>query len=177
MKNKKTIYTIIGAIILGLISFATMCADVPEIYSPFSMSVIIPVFLFDWLFYAMFPGLLFPGLHFVFGCLVIPILYVVWSYRLYKNTPKIPRRSISAILILFILSLVYLIGSWSYGLGYQGITHTISMYIFNCIFWGILYYLYMTNRKKPSFITSYLFHLVSFAWLAWVAFPWLGELI
>lgn len=174
MKQKK-IYIIIGAITLGFVSYSTISANVPKIYSPFSFTVVIPVFfLYDMV--EMLPPFL-KLLPFMLSCALIPLFYIGWSYRLYSGACKIPRRSIILFSITIILSLIYLISSWNYGVAYQGLSYTIAMYALNLIFWIVMILLFRINRKTPSFKLSFIFHWISFAWLAWVSFPWLGELL
>ena len=168
-------YNLLGAIVLGFVSYSTMSANVPTIYSPFSLTVVLPTF------YIYDLGKILPSflsfLPVILARCIVPLFFIAWSHKLYSNTCKIPRRSIILFSMMIILSFISLFGSWNYGIEYQGKFHTIAMYGLNLIFWVVMIFLYLLNRKKPSFKISFIFHWISFAWLAWVAFPWLGELL
>jgi Ca2+/Na+ antiporter len=114
---------------------------------------------------------------FALGSLIVPILFIAWSYPLLKGQEQIPKRTKVMTMALIVLSAVFLVISWPYGIEYQGVKHTIIMYLFNFCFWYILFRIYRANTRQISFITNFLFHWITFAWLGWVAFPWLGELL
>ena len=175
--KKKIIYNLLGAIALGFVSYSTMCARVPTIYSPFSFAVVLPAFyIHDYLKLILPPFLFLPTVT-VLTCSVIPLFFMAWSRGLYSGIGKIPRRSVVFFSIIIVLSLIYLIGSWKDSLKYSGQFHTLAIYGINLVFWATMVYLYLLNRKRPSVKLSFVFHWFSFAWLAWVAFPWLGELL
>ncbi len=166
--NKYRISFIVGAIILWVIAYATIHANVPTIYAPFSLIVVVPTLLLSP-FKQPIASLL--------GPMTIPILFAVWSFALLKGQKQIPKRTKIAAVILILLSLVLLAQSWKYGIRSQGIVHVLAMYIFNLFLWISLFFIYRSNAKHASYVSNFLFHWVLFAWLGWVAFPWLGELI
>ena len=170
MDRTKARYFIIGALLLWGLAFATVSAGYPKIYSPYASAVVIPIFLLLEIF---------RGSHGVIylATLFIPIIFFVWSWPLLKGQVHIPKRTSILAIILILLSVVDLGMSWKYGVKYQGMVHTIAMYAFNAGFWFILLWLYWKNSKIDSFTTNFLFHWFLFAWVGWVAFPWLGELI
>jgi len=138
-----------------------------SLYSPLSLTVVVPgLYLTS-----------FGAAYFKIAFIIIPLVFIAWTWRLYIHDGKIPLRSSVTFLITSLLSGFYLITRWEYGLEYQGIDHTIAMYGYNLLFWLALIFAYVWNRKKPTFFSSFLFHLIFFSWLSWVAFPWLGELI
>jgi len=175
LKKINNIYTLLGAIIIGIASYATISAGGPEIYAPFSLSVALPAIL---LWYPLgYQFSFFQFLGWPVACSFIPVIFIFWTRKLYINEGKVPWRSVIFFPIMMLLSIVFLATSWEYGLKYQGKIHTLAMYGCNLLFWVMMIFLYLINRKKQKFIFNFFFHLVSFIWLAWVAFPWLGELL
>ncbi len=160
----------IGALVLWGISYSTISSNVPRIYSPYSFSVVIPTFM-------LYSVLGSSTITTITSTLLIPVLYILWCFHLLRDCKAIPKRSLVCSSILIFLSAYQLTVSWTYGIKYQGMVHTIVMYIFNIIFWIALFIMFRANRKKPSYATNYMFHWIFFAWFCWVAFPWLGELL
>ena len=169
-RKRYPIFFMIGTLLLWLVSQSTISAGVPRIYSPFSFTVVIPYLMLSSSFGST-------NIDFVIATILIPIIFMLWSFHLFKGHQKIPIRTMIVSLLLIILSIVHLAFSWSFGTEYQGTTHTIIIYIYNMAIWLTLLALYVFNVKKNSYYTNYLFHWIFFAWLAWVAFPWLGELL
>jgi len=171
MKKKYTTYFVVGALLLWSVAYASISADYPKIYSPYSFIVIMPVLSLHEIFRSrhLMSDLL--------GTFITPLLFLLWSFPLLRGQIQIPKRSKIAAILLVLLSLVSLIGSWPYGIKYQGVIHTIAIYVFNLIFWSVMFIMYRNNTTRASYASNYLFHWILFAWLGWVAFPWLGELI
>lgn len=152
----------IFACLISSTSYLTVSTNIPTIYSPFSLISALPILIFPF------------G---VISFLLMPIIYLIWSFPLIKGQKKIPIRTDVISIILVILSFIYLVMGWRYGIRYQGIQHVISMYIFNIVLWLILLTINIMNKRLPSFTSNLLFHGILFIWLSWIAFPWLGELI
>ncbi len=170
MKNKRMSVTA-GALLLWAVGWATISAGYPRIYSPYSFPVVVPVLALS----EVFRGIAAP-LAFALGSLPIPLSFIAWSFHLLGGQEEIPKRSGVAALVLVFLSAVFLLAGWSYGIQYQGITHTAAMCLFNLCFWIVLFLIHWANARQCSFATNLLFHWILFAWFGWVAFPWLGEL-
>lgn len=67
--------------------------------------------------------------------------------------------------------------SWKWGLQYQGARYTDSVLALNVIWLaGLRTMSYVCCKREPSFTTSLTLHWLLFAWVAWYAFPYLGEL-
>jgi len=160
----------VSAVFLWGVAYTTISANVPKIYSPYSFAVVIPLFSL----YEVFGG---RAITFALATLAIPVLFVFWSFPLLKGQERIPKRTKILAALLVLLSFIALAASWSYGIQYQGIGHTVAMYLFNLGCWAILFVLLRNNARQASYTSNFLFHWTLFAWLAWVAFPWLGELI
>jgi hypothetical protein len=59
---------------------------------------------------------------------------------------------------------------------YQGIGYVVGVAAINVLCWALLGVLAFRARRRPSYGRSLMFHTALFAWLAWCAFPYLGEL-
>lgn len=168
--NRRAWHLTFGALLLWGAAWATVSAGYPRLYSPYSVSVVIPLLAVYWMpggKYAVLTTATFP----------IPALFVVWSWPLLRGWERIPRRTKVAAIVLVSLSFCFLVLGWRLGVKYQGAFHTTAMGVFNAAFWAVLLLLYRTNARTPSYVSNFLFHWVLFGWLAWVGFPWLGELI
>jgi hypothetical protein len=150
-------------------AYSSISAGFPNLYSPYATAVIAPAF------FLMLNSIPSTGAV-ILATLVCPIIFVAWSFPLLRQESLIPKRSKVMALFLVVLSLAYFFASWHYGITYQGQPHTIIIFIFNVFFWFALLALTRTNRLRPSFRSAMAFHTVLFVWLAWVAFPYLGEL-
>ncbi len=170
MNHKLKLNFVVGVIILWGISYSTFCASVTKIYSPYSLTVAIPILSLG----AVFGGY---WIAFVLGSFCVPLVFMLWSLPLLKGQQQIPIRTKIASIALILLSLYYLGSSWSYGVAYQGKLHTVAMYLFNIITWVTLMVINFKNAKQPTYNSNFAFHWLLFAWLGWVAFPWFGELL
>jgi hypothetical protein len=105
------------------------------------------------------------------------LLFFVWHRGLFRGEARIPLRSYALLAIVTVLSMVYFIAGWKLGLEYQGAEHTRFMCIVNVAWAAVLMFAFGRAWKKGcSFRTSLFLHWMLFAWLAWYAFPYLGEL-
>jgi hypothetical protein len=73
---------------------------------------------------------------------------------------------------------VWFIIVWKFGLQYEGTKYTYRVCAVNALWIAVLAALLWRSRRKDiSFISNLAVHWLLFAWLAWYAFPWLGELL
>jgi hypothetical protein len=109
---------------------------------------------------------------------VIPtLLFHAWNPALLRGVSITPRRSYILFGALVALSVVYFVLSWDYGVQYQGRKYTQAIAVANAIWIVLLTFLFALSRiRKPSFVFNLTLHWLLFAWLAWYAFPYLGEL-
>jgi hypothetical protein len=104
------------------------------------------------------------------------VVFWAWNRQLLRGVAKIPRRSLIALGVLTVLTPMYLIASWDYGIRYQGRPHTLTMVGLNVSAAVLNWVLIVIGWRAPSFGRSVAFHTALFGWLAWCAFPYLGEL-
>lgn len=168
MSIKLKIY--LGFLVVLSTGALTMTAGYPKIYSPYSFTVVIPVFML----YAL---ALPKALLLLSASLPNALLFLLSTRSTSHENLKISRflTGISALLVL--LSVIFLFVSYDYGVQYQGLHHTLFMYLFNGISICSLIATYNANNRKPSINNFLAFKVLLFCWLGWCAFPWLGELI
>lgn len=164
--GKNHTYSLLGAVVIGILAYVNLWAGYPTLYAPLSLTVILPAFFISDIGPFFNPAVAF-----------LPLLFIAWTWRLDRHEGRIPVYSVISFLVLIILSILMLIVGWRYGLEFQGTTHTIAVVIYNLLFYLALFLIYFRNRKNPTFRSNFVFHLVFFIWLAWASFPWLGELI
>jgi hypothetical protein len=105
------------------------------------------------------------------------ILFFVWNPGLFHGEAAVPRRSLVLLLVATSLNLPWFVFGWNDGLAMQGARYNYSVSAVNAVFIATLWMLFARSRKtNSSFKSNLLFHWLLFAWLAWYAFPFFGEL-
>ncbi len=168
---KYRIVAILSSIILCGVSYSTMNSNVPSTNAPFSLTVVIPFFVLNSLFGdGIFSSTL--------GIVLLPTVYlIICFFTINSCTSTIPTYMKIATLILVALSAIYLLCAWSFGIRYQGLSHTKTIIIYNLGFWVSMLAIYRSNKNQSSLDTTIFYHFLFFSWIIYVSFPWLGELI
>ena len=137
----------------------------PTLYCPMPTLTILPFFLLArW------------NLEFL-AVLVPTILFFLWNHALLVGRPSvIPKRTIVLLGLLSSLTIVDFVLEWKYGVQYRGARHTMLLYTINLMWLAFLWWSVIRCQRRPSFKGNLLSHWLLFAWLAWYAFPYLGEL-
>jgi uncharacterized membrane protein YhdT len=154
--NKR--WTLGATLLLVAATIMSILPGVPKCWAPFPL----PLFVL-----AGFTGPL------VF---VVPAgTFLLWSKQLLGGEPRVPYRTVGALVVLGCLSVWYFMSTWSdsvmrYGQGF--VTTVVGV---NVGFVAALVALVVWSYVRPSFRLSLSVHFVLFLWLAWYAFPYLGE--
>jgi hypothetical protein len=151
------------AVGLGLVLVAWIgcfSAGMPTFICPLPTLTILPVF-----FLASKLAILVPAL-----------LFFAWNPGMLRGASQVPKRSWVLLTVLTVLSAVYFPFSWRYGNEYQGHRYTEIICAINVGWIAILWAVLLRASRLRSFGSNLLFHATLFAWLAWYAFPYLGEL-
>jgi hypothetical protein len=164
--SKNTIATIAAG--LGLLipaSIGLLASDVPTILAPFPLLTVLPAFLLSGVgIYKVAVG-------------VPMLLFFAWHPGLFRGHAKVPKRSYVLLIILILLAVADFAWGWNWGLQYQGSQYTHTVCAINFA-WAVFLILAFARswKKPPSFAYSLFLHWMLFAWLAWYAIPYLGEL-
>jgi len=111
------------------------------------------------------------------GVAMPTIFFLLWNPQLFRGRPEVPKRTYFLFGSTILLSIAWFVASWKFGLQYQGRRFTYLVCVINAIWILLLGLFFARSRKgKQSFTGSLVLHWLLFAWLAWYAFPYLGEL-
>ena len=160
-----------GVLVAGALSIWT---GLPSLWSPYSLPVVIPAFLVGALSRANFVGreLLLSLL----AAAPVTLAYVLWVSPKSSRSSQIPTRSLVAFLSVAALVIIDFLIEWPYATQYRGATHTYFMVGYNLSFLSGMALLWSRNRRSPGVANAASFHGIMFCWVAWCAFPYLGEL-
>jgi hypothetical protein len=140
-----------------------MLSGVPTLLCPFPFVTIVPVILAAVQLHPL--AVLFPT-----------TIFFLWCPKLFQGQEKIPTRSFIFLGVLTVLTAIWFISSWSYGLQYQGPAFTYGTCAVNIGWIILLWSVFTWARGNGRFHANLLAHFLLFAWLGWYAFPYLGEL-
>jgi hypothetical protein len=164
---QRTSSTVALIAMLALLSWFTVLPGVPKVYAPLNLLVLIP-----WFLCASVLG----SAGFFVAIAVVPVFFCLWCWPVLRGCATLPARSIVLLVSAVALSALSLILGSRYGVEYQSVGYVIGVAIINVACWGLLGGLALLARRRPSFGCNLGFHAALFAWLAWGAFPYLGEL-
>jgi hypothetical protein len=109
---------------------------------------------------------------------VVPmVVFFVWNPGLFNGDSIVPKRSYVLLIVTTVLNTLWFIGGWRDGVAVQGARYNYSVCAINVVWILLLWFMFIRNRKaEPSFKMNLLLHWFLFAWLAWYAFPFFGEI-
>lgn len=126
---------------------------------------------------AVLPTLLLAPLGLWKAAAAVPtVLFFIWNPGLFRGEAKVPKRSYVLLAIAIVLTIVDFVVGWRWGLQYQGAKYTYVVCAINVGWITFLSLAFVRGWRKTSFGHSLFLHLMLFVWLAWYAFPYLGEL-
>lgn len=144
-----------------------LLSGVPTLLCPLPALTVIPAFVMSSLSAGRFTRA---------AVLVPTLLFFAWNPALFWGEARVPKRTWALLGIATVLSAVWFVGSWKYGLEYQGRRHTYLVCVVNSLCLMVLWTLLAVRWRRMSFAGNLLLHWLLFAWLGWYAFPYLGEL-
>jgi len=110
---------------------------------------------------------------------VCPVLYVtlfsIWAYP-YSREPQKPKRSLYFGAVVGLLSLAYFIYGYRYALEYQGAVYFWGVSIFGAALFASAMLTSFAAVRKGARAMQIVSDAILFSWLAWLAFPYMGEL-
>jgi hypothetical protein len=104
------------------------------------------------------------------------VVFWAWSPQLFTGEASVPRRSSVLLSVLTVLTPAYFGAFWEDGVKYDGLGYVVAVALLNAAILVCLWIWLRRAKSHPSFATSLTFHALLFGWLAWCAFPNLGEL-
>jgi hypothetical protein len=156
-----------GAIaVVALLSWLTILPGTPQVYAPLNLLVVIP---------ALLSASVFEG-SYMLAVAVVPLFFCLWCWPVLRGRTTLPTRSIVLLILAVVLSAALLVFGSRYGIEYQSVAYVVGVAVINVVCWTLLGVLALLARRRPSFGHNLGFHAALFAWLAWGAFPYLGEL-
>jgi len=158
---------VVIVVLLALLSWLTILPGTPQIYAPLNLLVVLPAFLM---------ADLLQGDYIYVGVAVVPFFFRLWCWPVLQGRTTLPTRSVVLLVLAVVLSAASLIFGSRYGVEYQSVSYVVGVVVINVICWVSLGVLAFLARRRPCFGHNLRFHSALFAWLAWGAFPYLGEL-
>lgn len=152
-------FTAVG--VVALLSWLTISPGTPQIYAPLNLLVMLPAFMSS---------------SYVVAVAAMPVFFCLWCWPVLRGRSTLPIRSIVLLILGILQSAASLIFGFRYGIQYQSVGYVVGVAVINVICWALLGSLALLARRRPSFGYNLAFHAALFAWLAWCAFPYLGEL-
>jgi len=108
-----------------------------------------------------------------------PVLFVVlfafWSYPYAREAQK-PKRSLYLGACLGLLSLAWFIYGFRYAIEYHGAVYFVGVSIFGSALFATAIRTSMLAVQKGARTMQVVSDTLLFSWLAWLAFPYMGEL-
>lgn len=163
--TQRNITVFVPVVALALLSWLTISPGTPKVYAPCNVLVVFP----GWLTGSADGAL-------VVALVLVPALFCLWCWPVFRGRTTLPTRSIILLICAVTLSAVWLVYGYRYGVEYQSTGYVASVATINLVCWALLGVLAVLARRRPSFVHNLGFHAALFAWLAWCAFPYLGEL-
>ncbi len=100
------------------------------------------------------------------------VFFLLWNPHLLRGRAEVPKRTYFLFAGIIVLSIIWFVGGWKFGLQYQGPRFIYSVCAINVLWISLLGLLFIRSWKRnPSFPSSLALHWLLFAWLAWYAFP------
>lgn len=156
-------------IFLALLSWLTLLPGTPKIYAPLNVAVLEPAFLLD-------DFVNDTDVAVYAACAVVPLFFCIWCRTVLRGRTILPTRSIVLLVISLLMSAAWLGLGYGYGIEYQGAAYVVGVTVVSAVLWAALVGLAVLAARRPSVRYNLGFHAALFAWLAWYAFPYLGEL-
>ncbi len=143
-------------------SIGLLISGVPTVLSPLPVLTVLSTFLFSSRAVAV---------------VIPPLFFFMWNPRLFRGESKLPKRSYGLLIVAAILNVIWFIVGWKNGLHYQGTGYVYKVAAITVAWVALLGTVFARYwRRESSFSLNLILHWLLFAWLAWYAFPYLGEL-
>jgi hypothetical protein len=140
--------------------------DVPTVLRPLPLPTLVAAFYFVDRGWSLGSVTVLPSM-----------LFFLWHARLFQGIDRVPKRTYVLWTVVTILSIAWFAIIWREALRFHSFQHLLSVGGINLTWAASVGALLARNWRGPSsFGSNLLLHWALFAWLAWYAFPVLGEL-
>lgn len=156
----------IGGLVAGL-SLLTALRWAPSLVTPLNLIVVAPVLL-------LAPTL--GSATNIAVAMVFAVLAVIWCIPIVRRGTRIPTRSVVLLVVAGALAIACLAMDYLSGSIRRPTEHAVCVVAISLGWWMALCMLVIMARRRPSISRNLMFHVALFAWLAWYAIPYLGEL-
>jgi len=153
--------------------FAGIARGGPTIFSPLPATTIIPTLWLAMHVASQHARLL----ELIVPALVGPLLLIMWYPRLLAGANQVPRRSLIGLTALSLLTIIDFAFEWGHALTYHTAPYVHGVAALNGVSIGFAWMLLYRAVRVRTFVATLVAHVWIVAWLVWLAFPWLGELI
>ena len=128
--------------------------------------------------FVLIPAFFLVSSHLTYLTVGIPmVLFFAWNISLFKGSNRMPKRTYGLYAAMVVLSAAYFVAAWKDGVHFQGKEYTVGVCAIDVAWAGVLgVILWRYPRTNRSFACNLAVHWALFAWLAWCAFPYFGEL-
>jgi hypothetical protein len=147
-------------------SAGLLLSGVPTVLCPLPATTVFPAFfLSQW--------------HLSKSAIIVPtLLFFAWCPPFFTGDASIPKRSRLLFWTIVALNIAYFALNWKAGVHYQGARYVTVITLMN-LGWAGFLSLGLVKQGGSTIGRSYsslVWHWTLFAWLAWYAFPYMGEL-
>lgn len=155
---------VLGGALVGVVAFCSV-AFAPALLAPAPFTFLILAFeLEEWIpLEAAVPAL-------------AVLAYGLAALPLAARPAARPTLSIALYAAAVVLSVPFFLSGWEHGVRFQGLVYTALVTAENVLCAAALGVFLWTLLRRPSRTRSWTFHILLFLWLAWVAFPWFGQM-
>lgn len=153
--------------IVGAAALAGVVAEVPTVWSPLNVIGFIP---------AIWASLLFSGAAVLARVPLFAVAFAWWCPRVWAGEAVVPKRSQIAVPVAVALSAAAVVFGRDYGLRYQGADYVNTVTVISILWWVSIAGIGLAALVRPSVQRNLWLHVILFAWLAWYAVPYMGEL-
>lgn len=109
------------------------------------------------------------------GGIVPSIGFLATTWPTVRGRGSLSSLSVSAYLVAILLVIVWFVGGWGYGVKYQGQGYVLLFSTLNILATACMLRLIWLLKRNPQVGKKMLLMCFTWFWVAWIAFPWLGE--
>src|SRR5258706_788373 len=169
--DRSNVAVAVGSGVLFLIGLAALW-PVLLAWAPYSFVTVIPAFLLAGV---LGERSLFLGA--AIGAMVVPALFVCTARYILSTRAPMPKFSVVSFVLLALLSFAYAGYGWEPTVRYTFASRAVALVLQSVIPPIVIAIAAWALRRGLTPEKSVKLHWVAFAWMAWSAFPWYGELL